>query len=165
MSHDKPIHIIVACSENRVIAHKGSIPWRIKEDFQHLYQSVAGGVVIEGRKTYEDMGKAYPNTQTLVVSSSPQNYPDAQSFTSIEEAIEYAQSLEDYSPIWIGGGQRIYDEAFAMADKLYLTLVHTNVEGDTFFPDWRDTFTQVVSERRSSNAKYEFTFYVLERPH
>jgi len=164
MPSKKPINIIVACSENRVIASQGAIPWRIKEDFQYLMDTVAGGVVIEGRNTYEDMGKAYPKSKTIVVTRSAQSYPDAYTTPSIAEAVELAHTLEDATPIWIGGGQRIYEAGLALADRLYLTLVHTVVEGDTFFPEWRSEFTEAGSKRESSNGKYNYPFLVLERP-
>jgi dihydrofolate reductase len=160
----KPIRIIVACSENRVIGANGRLPWRIREDLRHLYDSVKGGVVIEGRKVYDELKKAYPATQTIVLTRNPEaQFPDALKASSLPEAIEIANQLENHPVIWIGGGQSVYEEALALADHLYLTLVHTVVEGDTFFPEWRDSFTEVLSERKSSQGDLHYSFLVLAR--
>lgn len=160
----KPIHIIVACSENRVIGANGGLPWRIKEDLKHLFDSVKNGVVIEGRRVYEELKKGYPGTKTIVLTRNADlEFSDAVRAGDMEEAIRIANEIEGYPTIWIGGGQGVYEEAIKIADRLYLTLVHTEVEGDTFFPEWREQFTKVVSERRSSNGKYDYTFYTLER--
>jgi len=160
----KPIHLIVACSENRVIGRDGGLPWRIREDLKYLQDCVKGGVVIEGRRVWQEIEKEFPGTRTVVVSRNPDLKVPENVFTatSLPKAIETAESLDSYSPIWICGGQQIYEEAMAYADRLYLTKVHTEVEGDTFFPDWSDRFSVVVSERTSSNAGYRYTFYVLE---
>ena len=164
-THRKPVNIIVACSENRVIGRNGRLPWRIKEDLNYLLETIRGGVVIEGRRVYEELNKAFAGTHTIVLTSDPKReFPDATRAGTWEEALELANRIEGYPIIWIGGGQAIYEQAMRFADQLYLTLVHAEVEGDTFFPEWRETFTEVVSERRSSNGKYDYTFYVLERP-
>ena len=161
----KPIHIIVACSENRVIGKNGTLPWRIKEDLHYLYDSVKDGVVIEGRRVWDELKKPFPQTETIVLTRNPDlAFEGAHKAGSLQQAIEMANAIEGYPTIWIGGGQPVYEEALELADRLYITLVHTEVEGgDTFFPEWRNTFTKVISERRSKNPKYEYTFLVLER--
>jgi dihydrofolate reductase len=160
----KPVHMIVACSENRVIGNQGTLPWRIKEDLQHLYRSVSGGVVIEGRKVWDELKKPYPDTQTIVLSRDPEKvFSGAYSATSLPAAIALANSFEGFPTIWIGGGQSLYEEAMAFADKLFLTLVHIKTDGDTFFPEWQSAFPHIVSERSSANKKYRYTFYELSR--
>jgi len=161
----KPIHIIVACSENRVIGKNGTLPWRIKEDLQYLYDCVKDGVVIEGRRVWDELKKPFPGTETIVLTRNPElEFEGAQKAGDLQEAIDMANAIDGYPTIWIGGGQPVYEEALAIADRLYITLVHTVVEeGDTFFPEWRNTFTKIISERRSKNKKYEYTFLVLER--
>jgi dihydrofolate reductase len=160
----KPIHIIVACSENRVIGNKGTLPWRIKEDLKHLYDSVSDGVVIEGRKVWDELKKPYPNTKTIVLTrNSELEFPGALKASNLKDAIEIANGIEGYPTIWIGGGESLYEEALKIADKLVLTLVHIETEGDTFFPVWKNDFPNIISERKSSNAKYSYTFYELGR--
>lgn len=162
----KPIHLIVACSENRVIGKNGTLPWRIREDLRYLYDCVSGGIVIEGRRVWDELKKPFPGTHTIVLTRNPElQFEGASKAGSLPQALEQAQAIEGYDTIWIGGGQPVYEEALHLADRLYLTLVHTEIaDGDTFFPEWRDTFTEVVSERRSRNKSHEYTFYVLKRP-
>jgi dihydrofolate reductase len=161
----KPVYLIAACSENRVIGRNGTLPWRIREDLQYLYDSVKGGVVIEGRRVWDELKKPFPDTRTIVLTRNPSlTFPGAERASSLAESINMANAMEGYPTIWIGGGQPVYEEAITFADRLYLTLVHTRIDdGDTFFPEWRHTFSHVVSERKSSNTKYEYTFLVLER--
>ncbi|OPZ68219.1 MAG: Dihydrofolate reductase [Verrucomicrobia bacterium ADurb.Bin474] len=81
----------------------------------------------------------------------------------LHSALRMADAADGYDTIWIGGGQALYEEALPLIDRLYLTLVHTEVpDGDTFFPEWRNRFTKVVSSRRSTNGKLDYTFLVLE---
>lgn len=161
----KPIHMIVACSENRVIGKNGTLPWRIKEDLRHLYDSVKGGIVIEGRRVWNELKKPFPETRTIVLTRNPAlRFAGADRASSLKEALDLAENMDGFDTIWIGGGQPVYEEAMSLADRLYLTLVHTNIpDGDTFFPEWRSTFTKVVSERRSHNPSHEYTFLVLEK--
>lgn len=161
----KPIYLIAACSENRVIGKDGTLPWRIKEDLNYLYQSVKGGIVIEGRRVYEELKKPFPETHTIVLTRNRDlSFPDVSMAGDLDEALKIANNDPNYSPIWICGGQGLYEETIRIADRLYITLVHTEVEGDTFFPEWRNEFTKVVSERKSENKKYQYRFLVLERP-
>jgi dihydrofolate reductase len=163
MPTKKPIYAIAACSTNRVIGAGGKLPWRIKEDLQHLYQSVKNGVVIEGRRVYDELGKAYPETKTIVLTrDNTRSFPDAQKAGNLPEAIEMAQAIEGFPTIWIGGGQTVYEEALSICDRLYLTLVDTEVQGDTFFPEWRQRFKRIVSDRPSTNGKLHYRFLVLE---
>lgn len=160
----KPVHMIVACSENRVIGREGTLPWRIKEDLHYLFEMVNGGVVIEGRRVFDELKRPYPGTHTIVLSRDPsRTFPGCDKAPDLHSALRMADAADGYDTIWIGGGQALYEEALPLIDRLYLTLVHTEVpDGDTFFPEWRNRFTKVVSSRRSTNGKLDYTFLVLE---
>lgn len=160
----KPVHMIVACSENLVIGREGTLPWRIKEDLHYLFEMVNGGVVIEGRRVFDELKRPYPGTHTIVLSRDPsRTFPGCDKAPDLHSALRMADAADGYDTIWIGGGQALYEEALPLIDRLYLTLVHTEVpDGDTFFPEWRNRFTKVVSSRRSTNGKLDYTFLVLE---
>lgn len=160
----KPLHMIVACSENRVIGRAGTLPWRIKEDLHYLFEMVKGGVVIEGRRVFDELKRPYPGTRTIVLSRDPaRTFDGCDKAGDLDIALRMADAIDGFDTIWIGGGQRLYEEALPLIDRLYLTLVHTEVpDGDTFFPEWRKRFTKVVSSRRSTNGKLDYTFLVLE---
>ena len=160
----KPLHMIVACSENRVIGRAGTLPWRIKEDLHYLFEMVKGGVVIEGRRVFDELKRPYPGTRTIVLSRYPaRTFDGCDKAGDLDTALRMADAIDGFDTIWIGGGQGLYEEALPLIDRLYLTLVHTEVpDGDTFFPEWRKRFTKVVSSRRSTNGKLDYTFLVLE---
>ena len=162
----KPVYIIVACSENRVIGKNGGLPWSIPEDTAYFRDKVKGGIVIEGRRCFEETGEAFPDSDTIVLSRDPLFHPrGVLTAVSLPLALELAQGLEGKGPIWICGGEQIYKESLALADKLYLTIVHAEVEGDTSFPQWQEHFTAELACRESSDEHYRYTFYVLGKEH
>lgn len=161
----KPIYMIVACSENRAIGKEGGgLPWSIPEDTAYWTEKVTGGIMIEGRKCFEELGGPFPDTDTIVLSRNTEFSPsNALAAISLPLAIELAQGLEGEGPIWICGGPRVYEEGMPLAERLYLTQVHTEVEGVAFFPDWKSDFTVELDRRDSSNEEYSYSFLVLGR--
>ncbi|MDA0347573.1 MAG: dihydrofolate reductase [Verrucomicrobia bacterium] len=161
----KPIYMIVACAENRVIGKEGGgLPWSIPEDTAYWKEKVTGGVMIEGRRCFEELGGAFPDTDTIVLSRDPNFSPGAVlSAVSLPLAIELAQGLGGEGPIWLCGGPTVYQEGMEYAERLYLTQVHTEAEGVAYFPDWRSNFTVELERRDSSNADYSYSFLVLGR--
>jgi dihydrofolate reductase len=140
---NQDIIIIVAMSENRVIGKDGKLPWSIKEDMLHFKELTTGFPCIMGRKTYESLPhRPLPNRENLIISSNVTcTFDGAKVFNSINSAINYCK---DYSKIFICGGASIYKDAINFADKIELTLVHGNYEGDTYFPEvdktlWKET--------------------------
>ena len=162
----KPVYMIVACSENRVIGKEGGgIPWSIPEDTAYWKKMVTGGIMIEGRRCFEELGGPFPDTDTIVLSRNPDFSPgNALTAVSLPEAIELAQGLEGEGPIWLCGGPFVYQEGLALAERLFLTLVHTEVEGVAHFPDWGNHFPVELENRESSDENYSYSFMVLGRP-
>ncbi|QXD24004.1 dihydrofolate reductase [Opitutia bacterium ISCC 51] len=160
----KPIYIIVACSENRIIGKDGGLPWSIPEDTDYFRNKVKGGIVIEGRCCFEETGEAFPDSDTIVLSRDPLFSPrGVLAAVSLPLALELAQGLEGDGPIWICGGESIYEESLPLAEKLYLTVVHAEVEGDTSFPEWKDYFSAELECRKSSDESFNYTFFVLAK--
>lgn len=159
----KPIRIITAFARNRVIGRDGKIPWSIPEDWQYLVDSVRGGVGVIGRKSFEADG--IPGVASTIVLSSKRDLQCAGAHVcaSLEEALELGQKV-DGDCIWICGGELLYREAFAVADQLWATRIHADVDGDTYFPDgWQQVFTQELSMRKSRDANFEYEFMILAR--
>jgi len=159
----KPLQIIAACSENRVIGRQGRIPWHIPKDLAYAGEQIKGGVVIEGRRSYEERGEALPGCETIVLTrQTGWHAADARIARSLGDGRRLAENLP--GKVWIGGGEGLYRETLPMAAQLYLTVVHTVVpDGDRFFPDWRNEFTREVYRRESSDENYRFIFLVLKR--
>ncbi|HUF08040.1 MAG TPA: dihydrofolate reductase [Rhodothermales bacterium] len=160
------IIIIAAVAEkNRVIGKGNDLPWHIPEDLKHFKQLTNGHPLIMGRRTFESIihqfGRPLPNRRHVVVTShSPlRDYPDIQTCASIEEALE---AVKDEAEVFIGGGATIYAQLLPITDRLELTLVEGDFEGDTFFPPYEhliDTVFQKTAEEKHDG----FRFVVFRR--
>ena len=138
------INLIAAVSENNVIGYRGEIPWRIKEDIKHFKKLTIGHPVIMGRKTYESIPERFrplPGRLNIVLSHNSDYLPKGPYvFKSLEEAIDALNDSEpqepniDYSKIFLIGGTSVYEQGIGIADKLEITHVHRQVQGDAYFP-------------------------------
>jgi dihydrofolate reductase len=157
------VSIVVARSRNLVIGREGGLPWHLPSDLRRFRELTTGKAVIMGRKTFESLPDAYrplPNRRNMVLSSDPDYAPEgAEAFDGLEAALE-ACGGEGL----VIGGSRVYSTALPFADRVYLTHVEGDYEGDAFFPDlpaqdWRcvETSDPVVEN------DCEFTFQVYDR--
>ena len=155
------ISIIVAVAENGVIGRGGQLPWHLSADLQRFKRLTMGHTIIMGRRTWESIGRALPGRRTVVVTRQPNYRIDDAGVAvaaKLDEALQIAEAAGD-SEAFIVGGAALYLEALPRADRLYLTRVHAQVEGDTYFPkfdhaEWR----QVSSEHRADDTKNEYPF-------
>lgn len=159
----KPVHLIVACSENRVIGRRGGLPWSIPEDSRYFQDKTRGHTVIMGARCFGEWPGSVKGRDVIVVTHEPATLPaGVHAAASLPEAMTIARTLR--GDIYLCGGQRIYEEGLALGDRLYLTLVHANIDdGDTFFPDWRKDFPREIARRESRDANWRYTFLTLER--
>jgi dihydrofolate reductase len=161
----KPIHLIVAVARNGVIGRNGRLPWNLPEDWAQFLEKTRGGILIHGRKCQEHHGPPLPDRAVIILSRNP-NYalPGAHVAHSLPEALTLAQTLAHPGPIWIGGGAAIYRDALPLAQRVYVTEIHQDFDGDTDLP-WelftRAGFTRVVEERRGAPGPIPCTFKVL----
>jgi dihydrofolate reductase len=131
------IIIIAAMSENRVIGKDNALPWSIKEDLAHFRELTAGCPCIMGRKTWESLPKRpLPGRLNIVVTRNVSAFGDGgamvHALPSLSAAIEQCTGSEK---IFICGGASVYREALPLADRIELTVIHQNYEGDAFFPE------------------------------
>ena len=157
------ISIIVAIAENGVIGDKNALLWNIKEDMRRFRTTTTGHPVIMGRKTFESIGRPLPKRTNVVITRGDGEFEGCLVAHSIEEAVAMFPAEEE---IFIIGGAQIYSQAMAIADKLYLTIVHRPYDGDTSFPEIDYSEWQEVSrEEFSHGEEYEhpFTFIDLIR--
>ena len=153
------ITLIAAASENNVIGKDNKLIWYLSDDLKHFKNQTKGHSVIMGRKTFESMPKALPNrTNIIITRKTDYMAKDAIVVNSLNQALEKA--ADDNQPFIIGGGE-IYNLAIKIADRIELTRVHTDIEGDTYFPVIDHTLWKEVSrEKRLKDEKhdYDFTF-------
>ena len=161
----KPLNLIVACAENRVIGRAGRLPFDIPEDKAWFHEKTAGTVVVLGRICYQTWPRVRADGRIPVVITSEPSLaaPGVHLAANVPEAVAVAQQLP--GEIMICGGQRIYEETLPVADRLLLTLVHAEVPGDTWFPEWRHLAWREAFRRESADANYRYTFSILERAH
>jgi dihydrofolate reductase len=163
MSKSPKISMVVAVSENLVIGKDGWMPWNIPSDLKHFKKITAGHPIIMGRKTFESIGKPLPKRTNIVVTRDLNySFEGVKVVSSLKNAILEAGKIDQEEIFVIGGGQ-IYKQALELADKLYLTLVQGEFEGDTFFPEYRNIFTKTVSEFQSEENGFKFSFLELEK--
>lgn len=154
-------------AENRVIGVNNTLPWRLPADLRHFRQLTTGHHVIMGRRNYESIGRPLPERINIVVTRN-RDYraPGCAVRHSLEEALRDAG---DDPEVFVIGGAEIYRQALDKADRIYLTLVHATVHGDTFFPefdpgDWNETSrTRHEADEKNPHA-CSFVTYDRKKP-
>jgi len=158
------ISIIVAASTNNVIGAKGELPWRLSADLRHFKAVTMGKPIVMGRKTWESIGRALPGRQNIVVTrQSGYEAEGCDVVASIDDAISVAGDVEE---IMVIGGSQIYELAMPMAQCLYVTRVHADVDGDAHFPSVDETVWKLVSDESHTaddRNEFDFSFRVYER--
>jgi dihydrofolate reductase len=165
------ISMIAAMANNRVIGADNAMPWHLPADLKHFKKITLGKPIIMGRKTYASIGKALPGRLNIVVSSDINfKLPDATVVQNCEQAIdtstEYCskQQIEDPEVMIIGGGT-IYKHFLAFCNRLYLTHIDLNVDGDTFFPDYAAKYNWQELDNEAHQAEplnpYAYRFITL----
>lgn len=160
------LSLIVAVSENGAIGRDGDLPWHLPRDLRHFKSTTMGHHLIIGRRTWDELGKALPGRKMVVLTRSRLfSAEGAIVVYSLEAALDAARGDEEP---FIGGGAEIYRMALErdLVDRLYITRVHAEVEGDTFFPDFDFADWNLVSEEKheaDEKNEYACTFEVWER--
>lgn len=161
------ISLIVAHSRNNVIGSGDDIPWRLSDDFKRFKDKTSGHAIIMGRKTFESkpLGRPLPNRRNIVVTRN-KNYQaeGIEVASSLDDALELAKNDDE---IFIIGGGEIYKQAMKKADKIYATVVQTEIEGDTYFPrvnlqNWQLENLEHKKDTKSG-LEYYFADYVKRK--
>lgn len=154
----KEIIIIVAVSANNVIGKDNEIPWYIKEDFKHFKKLTSGHTVIMGRKTFLSLPiKPLPNRENIVLSKSYFESDGVIVKGSLKEAIDASRNKK----VFIIGGSSVYEECMEFADKLEITRIDREYEGDTFFPEINLSKWKLIKEEKQEY--YSFQTYIRRK--
>lgn len=161
----KSIHLIAACSDNRVIGRDGRLPWRIAEDWEFFRRQTTGALVILGRVSFASWRSFFDEDREAIVITRDHTLagPRVRVAASLTEALALAAASN--REVYVCGGERLFAEAIKLpqVSRLHLTLVHADVAGDRFFPDWRTEFPVVRSAREGADANFRYTFLTLAR--
>ena len=153
------VSLIVAFSENGVIGFEGDMPWRLSADLKRFKRLTMGHPMIMGRNTYESIGRLLPGRTTIILTRNDQyQVPGAVLAKNLEQAMELASADQE---IFVVGGGQVYQHALPLADRIYATRIHVELQGDTHFPDtnW-EQWELVESTAHAADEKnqYPFTF-------
>lgn len=152
------ISIIVAVARNGVIGDKNALLWHISEDLRNFKRVTTGHPVVMGRNTFLSLGRPLPGRTNVVVSRTVDQIEGCRVVYSPEEAFAMFPAEEE---VFVIGGAQIYARALDVADRLYLTRVEHDYEGDTSFPEWdRTQWRLVSSERFERGEKYPYPFVI-----
>jgi dihydrofolate reductase len=155
------ISMIVARSRNHVIGKDNQMPWKISADLQFFKKVTMGYPIIMGRKTWESIGRPLPGRRNIVVSRNV-NYLalGAELVGSLEQALD---SLNEFKRVFVIGGQQLFNQAFPLADELFITEIELQVDGDTYFeiPDPSDW--QEIDRVQEKEGEIEFAYVTLRR--
>lgn len=161
----KPVVSAIAAigAKNRVLGKDNFLLWKIPEDTKFFKDTTLGHPIIMGRKTFESFGaRPLPNRENIIITRDETwTAPGIYVAHTFEEALEIASQFDSEEVFNIGGGQ-IYELGLPFTDRLYLTLIDTDLEGDAYFPKY-DEFKKEVSRKDSSDKNFKYSFVVLEK--
>ena len=157
---------IVAVSLNHVIGVNNGLPWKMPNDTAYFKEKTMGHHIVMGRRNYEAEGKALPGRVNIVLTRNP-NYqiPDGIVVHQIEDAIAFAEKAGE-EELFIVGGEEIYKLAMPFTNRIYLTRIHVEVEGDTFYPEPDENIWKEVSRlpnKKDDNNPFDYDFLVFEK--
>ena len=156
---------IWAMTRNRVIGRGGDLPWRLPDDQRFFRRTTLGKPIIMGRKTFDEIGRPLPKRRNIVLSRRGLDVEGAEVVADLDSALALARNDAPDEAFIIGGAQ-IYALALPMLDRLYMTLIDTELEGDTWFPefdlaDWREV--RRTEHPADDRHAWAFTILVMER--
>jgi dihydrofolate reductase len=162
--------LIAAVAENGVVGKNNALPWHLPEDLKYFKRMTLGKPIVMGRKTFESIGRPLPGRTNIVVSRNQSYAPEGvQVVDSLKSSLTMAAEIAEsgcQKDLMVIGGAAIYAAALPLAQCLYITEVHGEVEGDAFFPEVDWSLWHEVSRTRnaaSASGGYDFSFVVFER--
>ncbi len=158
------VSVIAALAKNRVIGIENRLPWRLPEDLAHFKALTLGHPILMGRKTFESLGRPLPGRTNIVITRNPDYRPEG---CLVADSIAGAIALcQDADEVFFIGGADLYAQAIPLADRLYLTEVEIEAQGDAWFPDYDRSAYREISRESHTGGKGDalaFDFVVYER--
>jgi dihydrofolate reductase len=160
--------LVAAMAKNRTIGKNNKLIWHLPEDLEFFKTTTKGKVMIMGRKTFESLPKVLPNRFHIVISRSAptQTHERVQFVTSVDEAVKKAKELESQGwpdEVCVVGGAEIYKLFVPLADRIYLTEISRDYEGDTFFPEFDKNLFREEMLKRSIDGNIGMDFKIYHR--
>ncbi len=158
------LQFVVAYTRNRVIGRDNGLPWRLPRDLAHFKRSTMGCPIVMGRKTWESLGRPLPGRLNVVITRNDSyEAPGATVCRDLDEAL---QACGDVERICIIGGGQLFTQALPRVDEIIATEIHTDIEGDTFFPELAiDEWEEVERLPQPEENGLNYDFVLLRRKH
>jgi dihydrofolate reductase len=155
------ISLIVAMAQNRVIGRDNKMPWHLSADLKRFRAITMNCPILMGRKTFESIGRPLDGRANLILSKQENYQPQGcHVFQSLESALETAKTLGD--ELFIIGGATLYEITLPLAQRLYLTQIQTEFDGDTFFPEFNlNDWNEIACEQIDNDEKADFSYRFL----
>ena len=164
------IAMIWAMADNRVIGRDNKLPWHLPNDLKYFKRLTTGKPVIMGRKTYDSIGKPLPNRTNIIITRDQSFKAEGIKVVhTLDAAIELAEAeclISGAEEVIVMGGAEIYKLALPAADRLYITFVHADVEGDAYFPEFElDAYTEIGREDFAADGPnpYNYSFCIFDK--
>lgn len=157
------LSIITAISKNRVIGINNRLPWSLPADLLRFKRITWGKSIVMGRNTFESIRRPLPGRKNIILSRSKEEYAGCFVYTSLQEALEANKNEKE---IFIIGGENLYRQTINIADRLYLTIIHHQFEGDTYFPEWNHLDWEILEQEDfvpDGKNPYSYTFQIFRR--
>jgi dihydrofolate reductase len=157
------VNLIVAWSHGRVIGLGGTLPWHLPDDLRHFKRTTLGYPIIMGRRTWESIGRPLPGRRSIVVTHNPGwSAPGCERAESLPQALAMCAGAGE---VFVIGGARLFADALPLAQRLFLTEIDADFEGDTFFPPidlarWRETSREHLPP--ATGRPFSLDFVTLE---
>ena len=167
--------LIVAMAKNQTIGIKNTLPWHLPNDLKYFKKVTMAKPIIMGRKTYESIGRPLPGRTNIVITrQSDYQAEGIVVVNSLQQALDKAEDISfvaGHEEVMVIGGSEIYQQALLKADRLYITHVHADVEGDAFFPqvswsDWQEVQREdhaADPEGTEKRNPFDYSFVVYDR--
>lgn len=158
------ISLIVAAATNNVIGRDGELPWHLSEDLRRFKRLTTGKPIVMGRLTYDSIGKPLPDRRNIIISSQDGlEIEGCEVVATPDDALGLAAGTAE---IMVIGGGKVFAEMLPRADRIYMTRVHTVLDGDTFFPEISTDEWQVVEQEdfpADNSREFSFSFITFDR--
>ncbi len=161
--------LMVAAASNGVIGRNNELPWHLPKDLQYFKQTTMGKPVIMGRKTFDSIGRPLPGRANIIVTRQQDYYADGVEIVhSLEDGLVLAQKMaaeKSLDEVMVIGGAELYRQSLPVIDRVYLTQVHADVEGDAFFPPLDNNWRCISEEKHKACEKnpFDYSFCIFER--
>ena len=158
------LSIIVAKAQNNIIGKDNKLLWHIPEDLKMFKKLTTGHIIIMGRKTFESLGRVLPNRKHIVFTQNPDFKINNENVKVIHSMLEIQEYIENKEENFVIGGAMIYNLLMPYTNKMYITEIHKDFEGDTVFPKinldiWKEVSREKGKDVKENNLDYDFVIY------